>query len=103
MRKITVLEHITLDGVIQAGGGPDEDTSGGFAYGGWGAPFDDEAIGAGVKKMLDPAIDLLPGRKTFDIWAAVLAQHCDILPNVHHATQYVGPKPVTSSQMQPVR
>ena len=39
MRKITVLEHITLDGVIQAGGGPDEDTSDGFAYGGWAAPF----------------------------------------------------------------
>jgi hypothetical protein len=39
MRKITVLEHITLDGVIQAGGGPDEDTSNGFAYGGWAAPF----------------------------------------------------------------
>src|SRR5436189_1985628 len=51
MRKITVLEHITLDGVIQAGGGPDEDTSGGFAYGGWAAPFDDEAIGAAVKKI----------------------------------------------------
>ena len=50
MRKITVLEHITLDGVIQAGGGPDEDTSNGFAYGGWCAPFDDEAIGAGYRR-----------------------------------------------------
>ena len=52
MRKITVLEHITLDGVMQAGGGPDEDTSDGFAYGGWIAPFDDDAIGTAVKKML---------------------------------------------------
>ena len=60
MRKITVLEHITLDGVIQAGGGPDEDTSDGFAYGGWAAPFDDDAIGAAVKKMLDMPVDLLP-------------------------------------------
>ena len=63
MRKITVLEHITLDGVIQAGGGPDEDTSGGFAYGGWCAAFDDDAIGAAVKKMLDMPIDLLLGVK----------------------------------------
>ena len=63
MRKIIVLEHITLDGVIQAGGGPDEDTSDGFAYGGWAAPFDDEAIGAAVKKMLDMPIDLFWGAK----------------------------------------
>ena len=63
MRRITVLEHITLDGVIQAGGGPDEDTSNGFAYGGWAAPFDDDVIGAAVKKMLDTPIDLLLGRR----------------------------------------
>ena len=63
MRKIIVLEHITLDGVIQARGGPDEDTSDGFAYGGWAAPFDDDAIGAAVKKMLDMPIDLLLGAK----------------------------------------
>ena len=44
MRKITVLEHITLDGVIQAPGGPDEDTSDGFAYGGWAAPYDDDIL-----------------------------------------------------------
>ena len=41
MRKVIVLEHISLDGVIQARGGPDEDTSGGFAYGGWIAPYSD--------------------------------------------------------------
>jgi len=57
MRKITVLEHITLDGVIQGGGGPDEDPSNGFAYGGWVAPFDDEAIGAEVKKILDTYLE----------------------------------------------
>ena len=44
MRKVNVLEFITLDGVIQAGGGPDEDTSGGFAYGGWQAPYSDHAL-----------------------------------------------------------
>jgi hypothetical protein len=68
MRKISVLEHITLDGVIQAGGGPDEDPSDGFAYGGWCAPFDDEAIGAAVKKMLDMPIDLSPAGSKPETW-----------------------------------
>ena len=102
MRKITVLEHITLDGVIQGGGGPDEDPSGGFAYGGWAASYsDDDAIGAAVKKMLDMPIDLLLGRKTFDIWAAFWPQHGDIWPNVNTATKYVASNTVTSSEWQP--
>ena len=46
MRKVIALEFITLDGVIQAGGGPEEDTSGGFAYGGWQAPYSDDVIGS---------------------------------------------------------
>ena len=102
MRKITVLEHITLDGVIQAGGGPDEDRSNGFAYGGWAAPYhDDETIGAAVKKMLDLPIDLLLGRKTFEIWAAFWPQHGDFWPRVNKATKYVASNTVTSSQWQP--
>ena len=102
MRKITVLEHITLDGVIQAGGGPDEDRSNGFAYGGWAAPYhDDEAIGAAVKKMLDMPIDLLLGRKTFDIWKTFWPQHGDIWPRVNTATKYVASNTVTSSEWQP--
>ena len=101
MRKITVLEHITLDGVIQGGGGPDEDTSNGFAYGGWCAPFDDDVIGAEVKKMLDMPIDLLLGRKTFDIWAAFWPQHGDIWPRVNTATKYVASNTMTSSEWQP--
>jgi len=101
MRKITVLEHITLDGVIQGGGGPDEDTSNGFAYGGWCAPFDDNVIGAEVKKMLDLPIDLLLGRKTFDIWKAFWPQHGDIWPNVNTATKYVASNTITSSEWQP--
>ena len=102
MRRITVLEHITLDGVIQAGGGPDEDTSDGFAYGGWCAPYDDDAIGAAVKKMLDMPIDLLLGRKTFDIWAAFWPQHGDIWPGVNTATKYVASNTMTSSRMAAV-
>ena len=102
MRKITVLEHITLDGVIQAGGGPDEDRSNGFAYGGWAAPYhEDERIGAAVKKMLDLPIDLLLGRKTFEIWAAFWPQHGDFWPRVNKATKYVASNTVTSSEWQP--
>ena len=102
MRKIIVLEHISLDGVIQGPGGPDEDTSDGFAYGGWSAPYsDDDAIGAAVKKMLDMPIDLLLGRKTFDIWAAFWPQHGDIWPNVNTAIKYVASNTMTSSEWQP--
>ena len=103
MRKITVLEHITLDGVIQAGGGPDEDTSDGFAYGGWAAPYHDhdEAIETALNKMLNMPLDLLLGRKTFDIWAAFWPQHCDIWPNVNTATKYVASNTMTSSEWQP--
>jgi dihydrofolate reductase len=101
MRRITVLEHITLDGVIQGGGGPEEDTSNGFAYGGWCAPFDDDVIGAEVKKMLDLPIDLLLGRKTFDIWKEFWPQHGDIWPHVNTATKYVASNTMTSAEWQP--
>src|SRR6185436_11389959 len=77
MRKIIVLEHISLDGVIQAPGGPDEDTSDGFAYGGWAAPYDDDIIGAALQKQMNRPFDLLLGRKTFDIWAAFWRQPGD--------------------------
>ena len=102
MRKITVLEHLSLDGVIQGPGGPEEDPSNGFAYGGWSAPFsDDDAIGAAMKKVLDTPIDLLLGRQTFDIWEAYWPQHGDIWPNVNTATKYVVSNTRTSSEWQP--
>ena len=68
MRKIIVLSMITLDGVMQAPGGPEEDTSGGFKYGGWTAPYGDEVYGKVMQKQMKPA-DILLGRKTFEIWA----------------------------------
>ena len=55
MRKVIVLEFITLDGVIQAGGGPEEDTSGGFAYGGWEVPYGDDVVGAAIKRTSEQA------------------------------------------------
>ena len=68
MRKLTVAVMISLDGVIQAPGGPDEDTSGGFKYGGWVAPYShesDEVMGG----VLNQPFELLLGRRTYDIFA----------------------------------
>ena len=101
MRKIVVLEHISLDGVIQAPGGPDEDSSGGFAYGGWIAPYSDPVLGAMLKRQMDMPFDLLLGRKTFDIWAPFWPQHGDAWPRVNAATKYVASKSMTSGQWQP--
>lgn len=101
MRKIIVLEHISLDGVIQAPGGPEEDTSGGFAYGGWSAPYSDEKITAAVMKKMNTPFDLLLGRKTFDIWAAYWPKHADIWPSVNTATKYVASNTMTSHEWQP--
>lgn len=61
---------VSLDGVMQAPGGPEEDTSGGFKYGGWTFPYVDESFGPIINKELDVPFDLLLGRKTYDIWKA---------------------------------
>ncbi|MEZ4712737.1 MAG: dihydrofolate reductase family protein [Caldilineaceae bacterium] len=101
MRKIIVLEHISLDGVIQAPGGPAEDSSGGFAYGGWVAPYSDEILGTALRKQMNMPFDLLLGRKTFEIWEPYWPQHGDIWPNVNKATKYVASNTMTSSEWQP--
>ena len=88
MRKIIALSMITLDGVMQAPGGPEEDTSGGFKYGGWVAPYDDEVGGKVMQKLLKPA-DLLLGRKTFEIWENYWPQHEGIWPGINDVTKYV--------------
>jgi dihydrofolate reductase len=101
MRNVIVLEFITLDGVIQAGGGPEEDTSGGFAYGGWQVPYSDDVLGAVMKKQMNMPFDLLLGRKTFDIWAPYWPKHADIWPGVMTATKYVTSNTMTSHEWQP--
>ena len=101
MRKVMVLEHISLDGVIQAPGGPDEDTSGGFAYGGWISPYSDEMLGTALRRQMNLPFDLLLGRKTFDIWALYWPQHADVWPGVNAATKYVASNTMTSSEWQP--
>lgn len=101
MRKIMVLEFMTLDGVIQAGGGPEEDTSGGFKFGGWQAPFDDDALDATMKKQMTMPFDLLLGRTTFDIWEPYWPKHTDIWPGAATATKYVASNTRTSTDWQP--
>ncbi|HZS83066.1 MAG TPA: dihydrofolate reductase family protein [Stellaceae bacterium] len=70
MRRIIVAAFISLDGVMQAPGGPQEDPTGGFALGGWTHPYFDEALGASMGAIFDRPFDLLLGRKTYDIFAA---------------------------------
>ena len=89
MRKIIVLSFITLDGVMQAPGGPEEDTSGGFEYGGWLAPYHgDEVFNKVLQKEMKPA-DLLLGRKTFEIWEDYWPKHEKEWPGVNDVTKYV--------------
>lgn len=70
MRKLLILSFISLDGVMQAPGGPKEDPSGGFAYGGWTFPYFDERLGNVMDQQMGQTFDLLLGRKTYEIFAA---------------------------------
>ena len=88
MRNIIVLSMITLDGVMQAPGAPQEDTSGGFEYGGWVAPYGNEVTGKVLKKLMKPT-DLLLGRKTFEIWENFWPKHSDQWPGINDVTKYV--------------
>ncbi len=101
MRKIIVLEHITLNGVIQAPGGPGEDTSDGFAYGGWIAPYSDEILGTALRRQMNMPFDLLLGRKTFEIWAPYWPHHADVWPGANAATKYVASNTIKSGEWQP--
>lgn len=90
MRRIIIQEFITLDGVMQAPGGPDEDTTSGFKYGGWTAPYFHEAdqeAGEFMGRWMQPA-DLLLGRKTFDIFAAYWPAHAEMWPGIMDVTKY---------------
>lgn len=79
---------ITLDGVMQAPGGPKEDRSSGFKYGGWTEPYGDEAYSKAVERELKPAEYLL-GRKTFEIWEGYWPKHADFWPGINDGTKYV--------------
>lgn len=99
MRKIIVSSFITLDGVMQAPGGPEEDTSGGFKYGGWTASYGDEVFGKIMEKQMKPA-DLLLGRKTFDIFASYWPEHENGWPGINDVTKYVVSRTVSNSDWE---
>lgn len=92
MRKIVVLSFISLDGVMQAPGGPDEDTSGDFKYGGWTVPYWDDFSGEIMDEQMSMPFDLLLGRKTYDIFAGYWPKHPEIeavAGPFNKATKYV--------------
>jgi dihydrofolate reductase len=88
MRKLVVNTFLTLDGVMQAPGGPEEDPSGGFAYGGWSVNYWDEAMGELMGGVMGKPFDLVLGRKTYEIFAAYWP----------HATEEQGAKPLNDAK-----
>ena len=91
MRKIFVLEFITMDGVIQAPGDSKEDAAEGFKYGGWMGPYfgKDEIAGLEMEKQMKETAGLLLGRKTYDIFAGFWPKNTETWPQVNKITKYV--------------
>ena len=93
MRKLVVLSFITLDGVMQAPGGPEEDPTGGFKHGGWVFPYFDDFLGKVMDKQMNKPFDLLLGRRTYEIFAAhwpyVKTDGDPIAAGINNARKYV--------------
>jgi dihydrofolate reductase len=102
MRKIIVQEFITLDGVMQAPGGPDEDTASGFEYGGWTSPYfaEADAVAGDFMKRWMESTDILLGQKTYDIFANYWPQHADMWPGINDVTKYVVSSTMNESDVQ---
>ena len=99
MRKLNVVSFITLDGVMQAPGGPEEDPTGGFKHGGWVAGYFDDFLGKVIVKQMSKTFDLLLGRKTYEIFAAhwpyVNTNEDPIAAGINNARKYVASKTLT--------
>jgi dihydrofolate reductase len=100
MRSIIVLTFISLDGVMQAPGGPTEDMSGNFNRGGWTVPYFDEFLGQVMGEQMDRPFDLLLGRKTFEIFASYWPHHPEEGAGINNATKYVASNTLTSHEWQ---
>ncbi len=100
MRKIIVLTFVSLDGVMQAPGGPQEDPSGNFTRGGWTVPYFDDYLGKVMTRQMGKPFDLLLGRKTFEIFASYWPQHPEEGPGINKATKYVASNTLISHEWQ---
>ncbi len=98
MRKLIVLSFITLDGVMQAPGGPEEDPTGGFTYGGWTVPYFDDVLGKIMEEQLSRPFDLLLGRKTFEIFASYWPHYEGEKNPINEATKYVASNTLTTHE-----
>ncbi len=98
MRKIIVLTFISLDGVMQAPGGPTEDPSGNFKYGGWTVPYFDDFLGKTMTEQMSKPFDLLLGRKTFEIFASYWPHHEAEGAGINKATKYVASNTLTAHE-----
>jgi dihydrofolate reductase len=105
MRKLIVLTFISLDGVMQGPGGPDEDRSGGFKYGGWSMPYFDDVVGQAMGEQMGHPFDLLLGRKTYDLFASFWPKATDPTGDaINRATKYVVThRPVSEDWKKTVR
>lgn len=97
MRKIIVTTNVTLDGVMQAPMGAEEDTSGDFKYGGWTAANADAISGKAVQKEMNQTADYLLGRKTFEIFASFWPAHASMWPGINDGTKYILSKTIKNS------
>lgn len=100
MPKIVVNAFLTLDGVMQAPGGPDEDKEGGFEHGGWQFPYSDEVMGRIITEGVEDADGFLLGRKTYDIfsnyWPKVTDPNNPIATALNSRPKYVMSKSLKS-------
>jgi dihydrofolate reductase len=105
MRKLIVLTFISLDGVMQGPGGPDEDRSGGFNYGGWSMPYFDDVVGQAMGEQMGHPFDLLLGRKTYDLFASFWPKATHPTGDaINRATKYVVThRPVSEDWKKTVR
>jgi dihydrofolate reductase len=98
MRKIVILSFISLDGVMQAIGTPEEDTSGGFEYGGWTVPYADEFMNEVMREQMTKPFELLLGRRTFEIFATYWPKNEDKWPGINTVTKYVASNSLTKHE-----
>ena len=91
MRELIVSTFVTLDGVMQAPGGPEEDPEGGFAHGGWTVPYWDDDLSTFMGETMTPPFDLVLGRRTYDLFASYWPDHRDDpgASSLNDATKYV--------------